>query len=185
MKARATVIFACLLLIPGAAGAGKKDHLAPGELPVQHRNEAGTFSFRTPTDWVVETVGRHPETTEARGGGLIVRFVRREGEHGLESYHVECMLMRLRGPMEMEPRVEYEHDFVVVQLGQRAALDSAFVVRYDEPVLGHRVWRQQNLTVVGKGESLCVVGFSPLDLWRKDRGPRAALEAVLASVRWP
>ena len=47
------------------------------------------------------------------------------------------MLVRLAGPMDTFPQVDYEYDFVGGEVGERRALDSAFVVHYDEPVEGH------------------------------------------------
>ena len=91
-----------------------------------------------------------------------MRVLRREGELGLDSLHVECMLVRLAGAMDTFPQVDYEYDFVGGEVGERRALDSAFVVHYDEPVEGYRDWRQRNLTVVGEGESVCVVAYAPL-----------------------
>ena len=47
---------------------------------------------------------------------------------------------------------------------------------------GVRDWRQRNLTVVGGGESLCVIGYAPAADWKKSKETRRLLEAVLASV---
>jgi hypothetical protein len=184
MKDLALALLACLLLVPAPAGAGKKEASAGPPLPVEHKNAAGTLTFHTPSSWVVEARGGLPELTEARGNGLIVRIVRREGEQGLDSLHVECMLVRLAGPMEAAPQVDYEYDFVGGEASGRRVLDSAFVVHYDEPIEGQRDWRQRNLTVVGNGESLCLIGYSPLATWKKSKPTRALLDAVLASVRY-
>jgi hypothetical protein len=184
MKDLAAASLACLLLMPVSAGAGRKDVSATPPLPVEHRNAAATLTFRTPAGWVVETKGTLPELTEARGDGLIVRIVRREGEQGLDSLHAECMLIRLASPMEAAPQVDYEYDFVGGKVGERRGLDSAFVVHYDEPIEGQRDWRQRNLTLVGQGESLCLIGYSPLVTWKRSRPARALLDAVLASVRF-
>ena len=42
-------------------------------------------------------------------------------------------------------------------IGDRRALDSAFVVTYDKPIRASAQWRQRNLTVVGDGQSLCAI----------------------------
>jgi hypothetical protein len=110
--------------------------------------------------------------------------LRREGELGLDSLHVECMLVRLREAMETFPQVDYEYDFVGGEVGERRALDSAFVVHYDEAVEGHRDWRQRNLTVVGGGESVCVVAYAPLPVWKKSKPARKLLTSVVESVRF-
>jgi hypothetical protein len=98
------------------------------------------------------------------------------------------MLVRLAGPMEAAPQVDYEYDFVGGEVGERRALDSAFRVRYDAPVAGHRVWRQRNVTLVGGGESVCVIGYAPATVWKKSKTARNLLNAVLEGVElapWP
>jgi hypothetical protein len=169
-----------LLLVAASAVAGDGPAAA---LVVEHVNSAGTFSLRTPEDWVVESRPGVPEITEARGGSLIVRILRREGEVGLDAYHVQCMQERLADPMKAAPQVDYEYDFRQGWIGEREALDSAFVVHYDEPVEGHEDWRQRHVTVIGGGESLCVVGMAPRRVWKKSREERALLEAVMTGVR--
>jgi hypothetical protein len=94
------------------------------------------------------------------------------------------MLVRLAGPMDAFPQVDYEYDFVGGEVGDRRALDSAFVVHYDQPVEGHRDWRQRNLTVVGEGESVCVVAYAPLPFWKKSKPARNLLTSVVESIRF-
>ncbi len=183
MKDLTAASFVCLLLLPASLGAGKKDAPAP-DLPSEHTNASKTLTFRTPTGWAVQAGTGQPEVTEARGDDLILRIVRREGEIGLDSMHVECMLVRLAGPMDAFPQVDYEYDFVGSALGERKALDSAFVVHYDEPIDGHRDWRQRNLTVVGGGESVCIVAYAPLPVWKKSKPARSLLTAIVESVRF-
>jgi hypothetical protein len=184
MKDPAAASLACLVLITLPASAGKKDPPAPPALTSEHWNASKTLSFRTPAGWVVEAGTGQPEVTETRGDGLIVKLVRREGELGLDSLHVECMLLRLAAPMDAFPQVDYEYDFVGGTVGERRALDSAFVVHYDEPIEGHRDWRQRNLTVVGQGESLCMVAYAPQSVWKKSKPARNLLTAVVESVRF-
>jgi hypothetical protein len=171
------------MLLPASLGAGKKDEPAP-DLPSEHTNSSKTLTFRTPAGWAVQAGAGQPEMTEARGDGLILRIVRHEGELGLDSMHVQCMLVRLAGPMDTFPQVDYEYDFVGGEVGERKALDSAFVVHYDEPIDGHRDWRQRNLTVVGGGESVCVVAYAPLPVWKKSKPARNLLTAIVESVRF-
>ena len=93
------------------------------------------------------------------------------------------MLERLAAPMETEPRSSSTS--TTSSAGWSAApraLDSAFVVRYDKPILGHAQWRQRNVTVVGGGHSLCVVTYAPAPCGRSRAEARALLDAVLASV---
>jgi hypothetical protein len=119
---------------------------------------------------------------EAWGGSLGIRFVYQPGESGLDSLHSACMLERLAPPMAIDPQVRYEYDFVSGPIGNARALDSAFAVRYDQPIQGHRAWRQRALTVVGGGHSLCLAAYVPAELWKRSAEARAAADAVLASV---
>ena len=116
------------------------------------------------------------------GDGVAVRFLYRDGDSGYDSLHGACMLERLAGAMDMEPVVQYEYDFVGGAFGDRRALDSAFVVTYDKPILGERQWRQRTVTIVGNGTSLCAITYAPVTLWKKSAPTRALLDAVLASV---
>jgi hypothetical protein len=119
---------------------------------------------------------------ETGDGDLKVRFLYRNGEGGLDTTHVDCMLERLAGPMVAEPQVRYEYDFRGGVLADRGALDSAFVVHYDEPIQGQRDWRQRNLTLVGQGQTLCIMTYAPALLWKKSAETRALLDAVVGSI---
>lgn len=157
----------------------------PPQVPVlgsEHVHPSGAFSFRTPVSWMVRVSPANPEVLEAAGDGVRVRFLYRSGEVGFDSLHVDCMLERLAGPMEQHPQVRYEYDFLSGQLGEFRVLDSAFVVIYDSPIQGQREWRQRNLTLVGSGQSLCLIGYAPLRLWKKSKPTRALLDAVLGSL---
>jgi hypothetical protein len=148
----------------------------------EHGHPSGAFTFRTPGGWTLGTYGPSPPMLEARSENLIVRFLFRPEEAGFDSLHVDCMLERLAGPMDMEPRVKYEYDFVSGTVGERRILDSAFVVRYDEPVMGQKAWRQRTVTLVGSGESLCVMTYCPEPVWKKSKETRALLDAIVQSV---
>jgi len=185
MKGLTAVVVACLLLLPVSVGAGKKkEPPPPPSLPSEHWNESRTVGLRTPAEWTVRLESGPPEVLETRGDGLIVRVLRREGEIGLDSLHAECMLVRLAGAMDTFPQVDYEYDYVGGELGTRRALDSVFIVHYDDPVEGHRDWRQRNLTVVGEGESVCVIAYAPLLLWKKSKPARILLTSVVESIRF-
>ena len=179
-RVAATLLLFALALAPDA-GAGKKK-APPPPLPTQHRLPSGGFAFRTPETWKVVSTPENPDTLNAAGDGVAVRFVYHEGESGYDSFHGACVLERLADAMEMDPVVQYEYDFVGGAFGDRRALDSAFVVTYDKPILGERQWRQRSVSIVGNGTSLCAVTYAPVTLWKKSAPTRALLDAVLASV---
>lgn len=154
---------------------------APVELPLEHLHPSQAFSFRTPEGWSTGPVEGQPQLFEAKGDGLIVRFLFLEGEQGFDSLHVECMELRLAGAMDTQPHVRYEHDFLSGVIGDRRVLDSAFAVGYDEEQHGARDWRQRNLTVVGAGQSLCIVGHAPAR-GKRAKEQRRLRDAVMTSV---
>jgi hypothetical protein len=172
-----------LVLAAGpAASAGKKAESPP--LSLRHAHPSGAFSFRTPESWRVSSTPSAPETLEAGGDDLLVRFTYRSGETGYDALHAVCMLERLAGPMETSGDVRYEYDYVGGPVGELRALDSVFTVRYDAPVRGHEEWRQRTLTVVGNGMSLCINAYAPARLWKKSGQARALLDAVVTSVEF-
>lgn len=175
-------VFVSLLLVPAPLGAKASSPSATVSLSNEHRNATESFRFRTPPSWIVQTLKEAPELLEARGAGVLVRFLHRSQEAGYDSMHADCMLERLTDAMDMEPEVRYEYDFVSWEQGSHRALDSAFTVRYDSPVLGHKEWRQRNLTVVGDGQSLCVITYCPVTLWKRSAETRSLLAAVVKSV---
>ncbi len=183
MKDLRAVILAPLILLPIALAAGEKA-VVPA-LTEEHWNASRTLRFKTPPGWSVTHTPGDLELTEARGDGMILRLLRRESELGLDSLHVECMMVRLAGPMETHPRVGYEYDFVGGAIAGRRALDSAFVVEYDEPIHGEKKWRQRNLTLVGDGESICIVTYAPNGVWKKSNAARKLLTSLAESVKWP
>jgi hypothetical protein len=183
MKDLRAVIFVPFLLIPAAPEAGQK---AP--VPVlteEHWNASKTVGFKTPAGWSVTHTPGDFEFTEARGDGIILRIWRRQGELGLDSLHSECMMRRLADPMETRPGVDYEYDFIGGEVGGRRALDSAFVVEYDAAIDGDKKWRQRNLTVMGGGESVCIVTYVPNGIWKKHTWARKLLTSLVESVKWP
>lgn len=183
MKGPQAATLALLLVPPAALAAGEKGALPP--LTEEHWNESKTVRFKTPAAWSVTHTPGDLELTEARGDGMILRVLRRQGELGLDSMHVECMMRRLAGPMETRPGADYEYDFVGGAVGGRRALDSAFVVEYDAPIDGDRKWRQRNLTVVGDGESVCIATYVPNGTWKKHTWARKLLTSLVESVKWP
>jgi len=177
-----------MLLLPCTASValGEDKNKTPAPvLDVEHKHPSGAFSFRTPASWKVEPSKTTPENTEVSGDNVHLRFVYRPGESGYDSLHVTCMLERLAGAMDTAPAVKYEYDFIGGEIAERHALDSAFVVNYDKQIEGYREWRQRNVTIVGKGHSLCIITYVPVPLWKKSRPTRALVDAVLASVTLP
>lgn len=181
---RATVAVVALL-IPAVllgAGKGKKDKPLPA-LSAEHSDRSGGLTFKCPEGWSVETPETDRTLVEAAGDGIVVRFFLQPTETGLDSLHVDCMARRLAGgPLDFDPRVEYEYDFNEGVVMGRRALDSAFAVRYDQPIAGQHVWRQRNVTLVGSGKSLCAIVYAPAAIWKKSAETRRLADAVLGSV---
>lgn len=176
------IALVCLLL---ARAVAAKEPLAQPPLPQENHHPSGAFTFRTPAGWKVEPVAGNAEAIQASGDGVAVRFVYRPGDAGFDSLHVTCMLERLAHEKDSAPQVEYEYDFLSGEVNEMRILDSAFVVTYDDPIQGSRVWRQRNVTVVGKGHSLCAISYAPAALWKKSKETRATLDAILGSVSFP
>jgi hypothetical protein len=177
---RTAAVFLLALGAAGATGAERKP--PPPDLDLEHIHPSGAFTFRTPRSWRVTAFPADPNAIQTSHGQLLVRFLYRPNEAGFDSLHVTCMLERLADPMKTEPTVRYEYDFLSGAVEERRFLDSAFIVSYDEEVLGHREWRQRNVTVVGAGESLCAISYAPAKLWKKDAATQALLDAIFASV---
>ena len=175
-------MLAVALCSPAAVWAGKKKLPPPPPLPVAHTHPSGAFAFRTPDGWTVTPSTDNPDILELKGGDLMVRFLYRPSEGGLDTTHVDCMMERLAGPMVAEPQVKYEYDFRGGVLANRGALDSAFVVVYDAAINGHRDWRQRNLTLVGRGETLCIMTYAPAAVWKKSPETQVLLDTIVASV---
>jgi hypothetical protein len=181
-RTSALALLAVALCCPGNAWAGKKKLPPPPPLPLTHKHPSGAFTFSTPDGWTVTPSTYNPDILEAKGGELMVRFLYRPSEGGLDTTHVDCMLERLAGPMVAEPQVQYEYDFRGAVLANRGALDSAFVVIYDAAIDGHRDWRQRNVTLVGRGETICIITYAPAIVWKKSLATQSLLDAVVGSV---
>ena len=151
----------------------------------RHTHPSGVFSFMTPEGWTDGPVSGRTDLFEAAGDGHIVRFVYAQGDVGYDSLHVTCMLERLAREQDASPHLRYEYDFLSGVVGDYRILDSAFEITYDAPVGGQRDWRQRNVTLVGKGHSVCVILHAPLKLWRKSKAARELQEAVLRSITLP
>ncbi len=145
----------------------------------QHVDASGSFLFRTPSHW---TVANAPFVTEVEGDGMVVRLLFSAGDNGFDSLHVSCMQNRLGDAMASDPRLDYEYDFLQAEVGGRRVLDSAFRTRYDEPVRGHKEWRQRNVTFVSPQGSLCIIAFCPAKVWKGSEKARTVLDGIVTSV---
>jgi hypothetical protein len=177
-----------LLFVSVIASSGAPVFAGAKPIPLltrEHRIASSTATFRTPDDWVISVGGSSPEVVNALGGNVVVRFLRWDSELGVDALHVMCMMERLAEPMAIEPRTRYEYEFLGGELSERRVLDTAFSVQYTAPVKGFAEWRQRVVTLVGKGEGLCVVAFCPMPLWKKSHEARDLLKAVVASVGLP
>jgi hypothetical protein len=151
----------------------------------EHVHPSGAFRVMTPEGWSESPVPDRPEAWDVKQGLLTIRFLYFDRESGFDSLHADCMLVRFAAAMEIDPHTAYEYDFLSGAMGEHRFLDSAFLVRYDEPVGGHREWRQRNLTLVGAGESLCVISYAPWDVYKKDRATRWLVEAIVKTLSFP
>jgi hypothetical protein len=158
------------------------DKPGPAGLSHEHSDPSGSYSFRTPSGWTVDSPPARPDMVEAEGDGMVVRFLHRPDDSGFDSLHVACMQDRLTSALEVDPRVSYEYDFAEGMVGATRVLDSAFRTHYDKPVKGYREWRQRTITLVGAGRSLCIIAYCPTEVWKKSGKARALLESVVMSV---
>jgi hypothetical protein len=116
------------------------------------------------------------------GDGIVVRFLFQRGEAGYDALHGHCMTQRLPEAPQTDPWIDFEYDFLSGGVEKRRFLDSAFHVRYDAAIQGHHTWRQRNMTVVGEGQSLCIIVYVPSPVWKKSKATRALADAVVRSV---
>lgn len=174
------VALAAAVLTASPLSAERK--VEPPVLSREHAHPTGAFTFRTPDTWKVEVAKDDPDVLVASGDRLVLRFVYRAGESGLDSLHGACMVERLAPLMEVQPNVDYLYDYVGGVILKQRALDSAFVVQYDKAIQGEKTWRQRNVTMVGRGHSLCVVTHAPLSVWKKSAETRKLADAVMGSL---
>ncbi len=183
MKGLRAVILGSLLAFPAFVSASDKP-VVPA-LAQEHWNASRTLRFMTPEGWLVANTTGQVDVTEARGDGMRLRLLRWPANMGLDSTHADCMLQRLAGPMETSLDVRYEYDFVGGEVGERRALDSAFVVEYDKPIDGDKKWRQRNLTLVGPSDSVCIITYVRNSTYKKSQAARKLLTSLAESVKWP
>ena len=151
-------------------------------LTSEHRHPSGAFSFMTPDGWTEQKVAADPAALQFAGDGMVVRFLFQNREAGYDAMHGHCMTQRLSETLHTDPWIDFDYDFVSGGIDDRRFLDSAFHVRYDPPIQGHHEWRQRNLTVVGAGQSLCIIVYVPSQVWKKSKTSRALADAVVRSV---
>jgi hypothetical protein len=176
------VVAACSLSLTVPVEAAKRAEPEPAPLTQDHNHPSGAFTFRTPDGWTMRPSRVKPEIVDVSAGELMIRFLYQAGETGGDALHSLCMAEGLAPPMETNPRVEYEYDFVSGMVADRRALDSAFTRTYDNAVHGHKTWRQRNVTITGGGHSLCVITYAPAALWKKNRAVRSTIDSILGSV---
>ena len=172
-------------LLAAFLATGEKKDAKPPDLPMRHPHPSGKFTFATPEGWRKVVSPQDQNNIEVSNGLLTVRYLFSYGERGYDGLHVTCMLERLAPAMKQAPQVEYEYDFLMGEYGPYRVLDSAFVVKYDEPIGGHVAWRQRNLTLVGDGISLCVITYAPHPVWKESKEMQALLKAMAESVTFP
>lgn len=172
MSVLVVAVFSC------PAWAGGKS--AVPALTLEHQHPNGSFTFRTPEGWTVKPIAN--EGLEAWGGELGLRFTVQPGEQGLDSLHAACIDEGLAPLADMDPYRHYEYEYVGGLFADRRVLDTAHTVRYDAPVHGHRDWHQRTLTLVGGGQSLCIMAYAPTESWKGKSTAKAVLNAVMGSV---
>jgi hypothetical protein len=159
----------------------KDDPIPP--LPDQdYWHPSGAFHMTIPGGWTAEAVKGRPEALDLSGDGFFVRLIYRSGENGYDALHGICLMERLQDDADIDLR--YEYDYEEASYGTRRSLDSAFTVQYEKPIQGHKKWRQRNLTIVGGGQSLCLVANAPASVWKNSRKARSLLKGVLESVKF-
>ena len=90
MEDLAQAILVSLLLVPAPLRAGTRGSSVPIALASEHRNAAESFRFYTPSSWIVDKIRESPEVLEARGDGVLMRFLHRGEEAGYDSLHADC-----------------------------------------------------------------------------------------------
>jgi hypothetical protein len=173
-----------VVLVPALISIGAKPVEPPPLTKVYvHRNEA--FRFIVPEGWTFDPVKGDVDAVQTVGDGSVVRIIYRKGELGYDALHGSCLSERLVPEAEGGTEAtSYEYDYEEGSIEGRRSLDSAFLVDYGVEVMGHRKWRQRNLTVVGGGHSLCLIAFTPQSVWKKSKAARVVVDAVLQNVKF-
>lgn len=153
---------------------------SPPPLVQQHRLFDGAVMLQTPAGWQAAALTRRSDAVDVSGDGLVFRLSYQPTELPADAFHAQCMLERQAPALELDAEVNYEYEYVGGRLLGRAALDSAYRVRYDEEIQGAREWRQRSLSLVGGGASLCVVQMAPAREWKRSRALRDLAASVLA-----
>jgi len=178
---RALALAVACLLLAGPLFAKKKDEDPIPPLPDQeYWHPSGAFHMTIPGAWTATAVAGKTDI-DLSGDGLFVRIIYRPGEVGYDALHGLCLMERLQDDADINLRWDY--DYEEAPYGTRRSLDSAFTVEYEKPFQGQKKWRQRNLTIVGGGQSLCLVANAPASKW-KYKKVRALLKRVLESVKF-
>jgi hypothetical protein len=149
---------------------------------VERRHPSGAFSFRTPASWTVDALPVRKDVFQVSGPEGIIWFSYRRGDFGYDSLHAMCMTERLAGKEAASPALAFEYDSRESALAGRAALDSAFLVSLPTAIRDQNIWRVRAVTLVGGGESVCVVAFVPATTWKASKQVRRVVDGVVASI---
>ncbi|MCU0241513.1 MAG: hypothetical protein MUF51_03715 [Vicinamibacteria bacterium] len=171
----------------GAAGAWLMTAAPPpiaAPLTREHEHPSRSFAFKTPEGWSVTPLKGRPASLEVLGKDVRIWLHYQRGDQGLDATHVNCMAERMASAMSVSADVRFEYDFLSGAYDDFRILDSAFTTTYDRPIDGQQKWRQRNLTMVGGGHTLCVIVFTPLPVWKKDKQLRATVDEVIRSLEF-
>jgi hypothetical protein len=161
-----------------AIGADKGPLMGPERL-----HPSGAFTFRAPEGWSVKAAADDPDGVDVTSPEeVVVRFVYHAGELSFDAFHALCVMQRMPEQRNTDPHVHYEYDNVDGILDGRHTMDSAFVMESDAPVRGYKKWHQRTLSIVGRGQSLCIVTRAPTPAWKGKA--RTATDAVLKSLKF-
>jgi hypothetical protein len=166
-----------------AVSLAAKDNVPP--LTLEHVAPGGAFTFKTPQGWTFAPSNARRDLLVASGDGVMIWFLPHRSSAGSDGLHISCMAERLAPPMAVNPQIVYEYDFAEGETNDLRLLDSAFYVRYDRPIAGALEWRQRNVTLLGKERSLCVIVNVPTLVWKKSKGVRKLIDAVVKNVSLP
>jgi hypothetical protein len=177
------VLLQLILGVLAAVSLSAKD--AVPALAVEHVAPGGAFMFKAPQGWTFAPSSARRDLLVASGDSVIIWFLPHRSIAGTDGLHISCMAERMAPPMAVSPEVVYEYDFGEGETADLRLLDSAFYVRYDRPIAGVFEWRQRNVTFIGKESSLCVIVNVPTVVWKKSKGARKLIDAVVKSIRLP
>ena len=90
-----------------------------------------------------------------------MRFRFKQLEEGIDSWHADCIDDGLAPLAAADPGRRFDYEYVGGIFADRRVLDTGHSMRYDAAVHGHRDWHQRTLTLVGGGQSMCIMAYAP------------------------